>query len=368
MTSNVEVRHVTREEVGSLQEFWERYRRIEDSGTWVRTCDQLLHDCFLNPLHQNEAAASLAWYGNRPIGHLSASNCPVYLKGEAFTSAWWQGFYVLQEAGHYKADAAVKLVTSVLRQPHAHAMVGIGGTDLQVLKLYDKLKFRNYGLVPLFFKPVNAQRVLRQLRMLRNRPITAFCSNAAATTWLPAKVAELLFVPRFLHSAEFSVREWEVFPVTVDELWSRVMPSFDLIFDRSSTYLNWRFSGSQYRRLGVYRDRDLVGFVVCKLTQMKDNLHFGNLIVGTVVDFICDPNRKREIRHVLRAGVQHLASLGADLVIANASFEPYCQGLRDCGFFEGPSNYMFLARDIQGPVSISQCHITRGDSDGDARL
>lgn len=368
MSNKVEVRPPVKEEIDTLQEFWERHRRSEEGGSRVRTRDQLLHDCYLNPFRPQVLTSLLAWFGDRPIGHLAASDCPAYLKGKPQASAWWSGFYVLQEAGQYKAEAAVKLVSSVLRQPHAHAMVGIGGTDLQVLRLYEKLNFRSYGLVPFFYKIMNGQRVLRELRILRSRPWVASCASLAAAAWLPAKLAELIFVPRFLPVTEFSVQEWDAFPEAMDDLWSRVAPCFDLIFDHSSAYLNWRYDRNRYRRLGVFSGRSLVGVVVCKLTRMRENEHFGNLVVGTVVDVLCDPKQRQQVRHVLRAGVEHLGSLGAELIVANASHAAFCKGLLDCGFLKGPSNYMFLTKGIAGPDSIAQCHITRGDSDGDYRL
>jgi len=351
-----------------LQEFWEDHRQSEDAGSWPRTPDQMLHDYFLNPLSRNGSSAQIAWSAENLIGHLGTSDSVAYCRGKPVAATWWQGFYVLQQAAQFKADAAVRLVMSVLKKPGAHAMVGVGGSEVQVLKLYERLGFHNYGFIPFFFKVVSGRRVLQQMRMLQNHPITATFASVAAATRIPAKAGEMLFMRRFLRKDSCVIEKWDRFPSAVDELWNRIAPSFDLIFDRSAAYLNWRFEGSRYERLGVFVDCKLVGVVICRLSPMKNNAHFGNLNVGTLVDFLCDPVSERDIRNVIHAGAEYIKSQGAELIVSNASHARFQDGLKSCGFLQGPSNYQFLTKALDGPESLGQCHITRGDSDGDARL
>jgi hypothetical protein len=368
LNAQIEIRRVERDDLSNLQKFWEDHRQNEDSAAWTRTPEQMLHDYFLNPLSRDGSGAQVAWSAENLIGHLGTSDSVAYLNGKPVPATWWQGFYILQQAAQFKADAAVRLVTSVLKKPGAHAMVGVGGSEIQVLKLYERLGFRNYGFVPFLFKIVNGRRVFQQLRMLQRHPATAMIASVASATRIPAKASEIVFMRRFLQRDRCVLEEWNRFPSAVDDLWKRVAPSFDLVFDRSTSYLNWRFEAAQYTRLGVFVEGSLVGVVICRLSAMKSNAHFGNLNVGTLVDFLADPARERDIRNIIHAGSQYLASRGAELIVANASHSRFVQGLKQCGFLKGPSNYQFLTKALDGPENLNQCHITRGDSDGDARL
>jgi hypothetical protein len=163
------------------------------------------------------------------------------------------------------------------------------------------------------------------------------------------------------------VETWRTFPPEADQIWNAVVPHYPLVFDRSREYLNWRFVDPRYLRLGVSQGERLLGWVVCKTTPMRDNRYFGNMTVGTIVDLLVDPTRREEIQSVLSVGLRSLVESGADLIVMNLSEQRLVREVRRLGFAAGPSNFHFFTKNLPKLV-LEECHLTRGDSDGDAHL
>jgi hypothetical protein len=123
----------------------------------------------------------------------------------------------------------------------------------------------------------------------------------------------------------------------------------------------------RYERLGLYCKAQLLGWVVCKMKQMHGNKYFGNMRVGTVVDLLTDPDGKGNAAKLLSIAVQRMCSEGAHLIVANFSHQCFEAAATGVGFLQGSSNYHFITRNMRR-VPLKECHLTRGDSDGDMNL
>ena len=73
--------------------------------------------------------------------------------------------------------------------------------------------------------------------------------------------------------------------------------------------------------------------------RMKNNHHFGDLKVGTLVDGF---GRAADAPALVAAGINHLAETGADIIVANFSHEAWVRACRRSGMLAGPSDGRLL--------------------------
>ena len=104
--------------------------------------------------------------------------------------------------------------------------------------------------------------------------------------------------------------------------------------------------------------------------EMRDDKYFGNLHVGTLVNGCASP---ADVPAVIGAGLQHLISLGVDLVVCNWSHRAWADAARAQNFLPGPSNFILFVSPEAKPVlekdcPLSECHMTRGDCDTPSAL
>lgn len=326
------------------------------------------HDTFKHPFSGGEGTAWMAWEGDRLSAHIRVSPCNAYYGGQPVKSNWWLDFFaLLDEHGAERNQIAGQLAMKLANQKLGHGVLGTPGADSKVFKLYKALRFDFWGTVPFFFLILNGDKVLRELAIFKRKQLLALAARSASHLYLPGKLLEFRHRRRQLPERGCNVTEWDVFPEEAEALWQTLYSQYGLIFDRSVAYLNWRFHSPRYERLGVHVQKKLIGWAVCKTTDKKEDKHFGSLRLGTVVDLLADPNNTAELLQVFSAAVERLRDNGADLIIANLSHRPLSAAARKLGFIQGPSNFHFITRNLP-LVSMSECHLTRGDSDGDCNL
>lgn len=365
----MEIRRCRIQEFETLRGFFARYR--SESGRDSLSCEKisrLRHETLEHPFSRGEGTSWLVWEEGRPVAHLKATPCPVYYRGERRESTWWQGFHAIPGARETTAgNAAALLALKVSTMPHGHALLGTPGADSRVFKLYQRMKFHYWGMVPFFYYIVDGSRALRHLSVFRQKPVLSRVAAVLSRLCIPGKLLALRHWRRRDLVGKFHVEAWQSFPAEADQLWESVVARYSLIFDRSSQYLNWRYADPAYLRVGVFHDQQLVGWVVCKATQMHDNFYFGNLKVGTIVDVLVDPTSAKDVQAVLSVGLRSLLESGADLVITNLSEGRMMRKVQRLGFLAGPSNFHFFTHNLP-TLRLDECHLTRGDSDGDDRL
>jgi hypothetical protein len=364
-------------ELEAIERFWALYR--EKPGLEERLVDErerLRHlrveglgfssvGEFANPFANGEGSVWLAWSEGQPVAHLCRSLCPAYHKGRRIDSGWWRDLFAVADSvgGH----AAAALALNVAHIDGGHAGLGTPGVESQAGRLYRALRFDYWGAVPFLYHVIDGARLLRNLSVFKRNQFSASVAHIASHLYFPGKVIALRHRRRPTLVSPVRVEPWNGFPADADWLWDRVVKRFSFVFDRSTPYLNWRYAEDCYTRCGVFAEDQLIGWVVWKLTGMKSNWHFGNLTVGTVVDLLADPDNPTEVRTVLRVALDELTHNGADLVVTNLSDQRMLKAASEVGFISGPSNYHFFTKNLP-TLKLEECHLTRGDSDGDRRL
>lgn len=357
------------QEFDALRNFWFLHRTgagLEQPSP--EEVQRLHHETFENPFAKREGTSWLAWEQNRPVAHLRESPCPAYYHGQRLESGWWQGFYALHDShAASRRNAAALLALKVAGQRHGHAMLGTPGVESRVFKLYQRMHFDYWGAVPFFYFVVDGAKLLRNLFTFKRTRLLAEVANAASYLYVPGKLLALRHWRLRPSVSLFRVDAWQRFPSDADLVWKNVLRQHPLIFERSTQYLNWRYFGPCYERLGVFFENRMLGWVVCKTSQMKGNKYFGNLKVGTIIDLLVDPDNANDVQAILCAGLDRLVSRGADLIVTNLSDRRLARAACRLGFAAGPSNFHFFTKNLP-KLDIEECHLTRGDSDGDGRL
>ena len=100
---------------------------------------------------------------------------------------------------------------------------------------------------------------------------------------------------------------------------------------------------------------------------MSDDVRFGNLYVGSVVDCLADPADAAE---VVRASTRHLREAGVDIVVSNQAHPAWIKGFAQNGYVVLPKLRLFVAspglRDLLSPFEETArgLHLTNMDGHG----
>jgi hypothetical protein len=104
---------------------------------------------------------------------------------------------------------------------------------------------------------------------------------------------------------------------------------------------------------------------------MRDNKHFGNLRVGSIVDCLA---LAEQASGVVRAATRALEVRGVDLIVSNQSHAAWRAALQSAGFLRVPSNFRFAASPELAklldplPTTMAHIHLNWGDGDGPVPL
>lgn len=364
----IHIRRCRPEEFDVLRGFWNERRGREGPNAHA-SVPELRRKIYENPFAGAEGTSWVAWQDGRAVAHLGVVPCPAYHFGRRIESSWWCDFYAAPgsatDSSPQSAGGLLALKVASLRQ--GHGLLGTPGIDSRVVQLYQGLGCEYWGAVPFFYQVVNGPRLLRELPLLKRGPWTAKAAGAASYLWAPGKLLELRHRRRRALPRAMRVNLWREFPPEADRLWEKVVKQYPLIFERSVRQLNWRYHGAAYQRLGIYQEERLAGWAVCKATPMHGSSYFGDLKVGTLVDLLVDPDDASDVEAVMGAACDRLRELGVDLIVTNLSEAHLTRAARRLGFATGPSNYHFFTRNLPR-LKLHECHLTRGDSDGDNRL
>ena len=272
------------------------------------------------------------------------------------------------------AAASVRMIASATSKAPLSFALGMGGVDATLPKILQALGWQLRAL-PFLFRAVNPGQVVRSLPAIRRTPLRRAAFDAAAFTG--AAWAGLSAVHAFRRKVgKHAGMRHELTPqfdAWADSIWQACGASFAMIAVRDQRALNVLYPGTMPRisRLKVCSGASVVGWAVVLNTEMKNDKHFGNLHVGTLVDCLASAEHAPL---VAEAAESFLENQGVDLIISNQSHHLWRSALLDRGYLEGPSNFALATSKgvtrLLDPFdqNLSQVHLTRGDGDGPIHL
>lgn len=192
--------------------------------------------------------------------------------------------------------------------------------------------------------------------------------NAAASTglgWLAIRAAQRVR-SRVPHANGIVVDRVDEFSPSADTVWQEAQEQYSMASVRDSSTLRTLYPATDqhFTRLQVRSGTAEIGWAV--VGERRKDPKFGAMRVGSIVDCYASPEHAFI---VAQAATNELERQGVDLIVSNQSHTAWGQALRQCGFFSGPSNFVFAASkkyaEILPPMeNVGSLHITRADGDG----
>lgn len=256
------------------------------------------------------------------------------------------------------------------REPHLYS-TGMGGTTNPTFKRM-LAEGWDHCLVPFYFRIGNASKFLANAEVLRKHRLGRIVADLARCTGAGA----LLRFGQTLRTAWTRGIEYEIVPdfgPWADSVWNSGKDSVSVCAVRTAEVLNARYQDGRrpFVRIRVSSAGTTLGWAIVLATSMHNNKYFGNMTVGTLVDCFAVPNAQRAVVH---AATKYLTDMRVDVLVTNQSHRAWGNALSRCGWWSGPSNYLFttspVLRSSAGMLSVirSGCHLNRGDGAGVSRL
>ena len=265
------------------------------------------------------------------------------------------------------AHVGLQMLMNVVRANPMIYALGMGGLERPLPRMLAALKWRLYT-VPFYFlvnRPANFLRELQRLRQSRLRRLAMDVAAGTGVGWLALKAG---------HAAKCRLRGWQPaaevvseFDDWADDVWEECQALYAMVAVRDGVSLRTLYPASNQN---VIRLRVSVGssaaWAVVADTQKREHPEYGNLRVGTILDGLARPG---DAPAVIAAATRLLVDRGVDVITSNQSHAAWSRALDACGYFSGPSNFIFAASRMLSEwlqpfeSTIVRTHFNRGDGD-----
>jgi len=168
---------------------------------------------------------------------------------------------------------------------------------------------------------------------------------------------------RFKRNYDYSVEMPKFFDERFDVFWKKVSKQFDIIGERTSSFLNWRFIQSSYQKFNIFcildDEKNVAGYVVYFL---KDN-------ICHIVDMLFDKSDgvldSLLMKFLLYARSKEMGSV-VIRYLGDESFERNLKRFNFHGWKNDNANVMIFGSDISSESNLldkNSWHFFRGDND-----
>ena len=269
---------------------------------------------------------------------------------------------------------AQKVIADALKRSPFLYGLGMGGLDQPLPKLLDVLGWHLFP-VPFYFKVIHPVSFFNNIEVLRKNKIRKILFSVIAYSGLGyfgIKLVQFIKSKRLPPSSDISCSEETCFSEWADTIWEESKGYFDFIAVRDAKSLSLMYPKEKQRYiiLLIKKNQDYLGWALVLNTKMKGHKQFGNMKVGTIVDYLCKPCNTK---NVLFCAQRWLIANGADVIVTNQNYCFAKEFFISRGYFSGPSNFIFASSKSLSEVlnvqdDVSRFHINRGDGDGPINL
>jgi len=176
----------------------------------------------------------------------------------------------------------------------------------------------------------------------------------ASSKWLLRASAKTSFAL----TADYSgFRQVQYFDRRYDDFCVRAAENYDIITERNSRYLNWRYvdvpPNIEYTVFSAEEENQIKGYIVLRC------LNHQGLMVGYIVDILALPNRDDVVRLLISKSLGFFKAKGMDMVrVLILSTHPYYEILLDSGFL-WPSDLLTKMFKSFVPSVVGGAHFLR---------
>jgi hypothetical protein len=267
------------------------------------------------------------------------------------------------------APVGLQMLMQVMRAHPLLYLLGMGGYDRPLPRMMIALKW-HHKLIPFWFRVNHTGQFLRKMQALRQSGAKRALADLAAFTgagWIGIRAVQAISGLRGSR-VRVEATEVEEFEDWADGIWQSCGSEYAMIAVRDTPTLRVLYpkSNPRFIRLKVARGGRLVGWAVVAIRQEANHPQYRDLRVGHILDVLASAE---DTTPVIAAATRALSERDVDLIVANQSHVAWVQGMKDCGFLSGPSNFIFAASNqlaaLMQPFdqAVSLSHLTRGDGD-----
>lgn len=295
----------------------------------------------------------------------------IYLNGQKRDFCWSDNLISEGIVNRKYSITIIQLLKKALAyQPF---LIGVGNGSLEIEAHQIMLKFGwKQKTVPFFFYPVRATKVLLGMSYLRQNQKLRYGAAFGGYSGLGIGLSGLLGLHRNLTSSfsGYESVEVDMFEDWSDRIFEQSLPDYKAAVRADATSLNIIYSPDDpaFTRLRVRRKntKEDAGWIVVASKQMNNNIYFGDLRVGTLVDGF---GRAEYVGALVAAGLKYLAGAGVDLVVGNFSHGAWVRGCKQAGMFSGPSKFQIFVAPGGAPLleetlPLHDIHVVRGHGGG----
>lgn len=267
------------------------------------------------------------------------------------------------------ASVGAQILKYIAREHPILFALGMGGYDRPLPKMLIALRWK-HSAIPFYFRVNRPARFLREMQALRRSRKMRIAADVAAFTgtgWAGLKGIQALRGTKG-RQLKADTDIVEQFDDWTNEIWQKCAPRFAMIGVRDAAVLRAVYPASNRNliRLKITAAGRTVGWAVVADTKKQAHEQYGNLRVGTILDGLASPE---DAPLVIAAATRVLTDRGVDLIASNQSHDAWVGGLKQCGYWKGPSNFIFAAAkklsEMLDPFeqNLSRSHLTRFDGD-----
>lgn len=305
------------------------------------------------------------------------------VRGKHLLITDWQGPVSEGAISRKYNSLGLRLVRDMLKKRPLLYSWGHGGDSEPIVMMLRRMGWLVHP-TPFALHVVDGYRFLRLNRQLRGTPERRIALDAlafsglgslglAALRWAAARRnASPLAALRAMRRPRAEAHVVESFGPWADELWHRVKDEYAAIAVRDAASLELMFppgweppEWSTPTRLRIERAGRTIGWIALCAKQMRGDARFGELHVGSLVDYLAHPD---DAGDVIAAGLAHLRGRGVDIVVANQSHPGWLRALEDQGFVLVPGRRLFAGspalRDALAPFEETKRGLFLTNMDG----
>lgn len=261
------------------------------------------------------------------------------------------------------------MLRDALARQHLLYALGMGGSERPLPKMLKALGW-SLAAIPFFFKIVQPSRFLREMKMLRTSPAKSRMMDVGAASglgWLAIRAVQSVLRARRRRLPMISSERIVQFSSWADLLWREAREQYVMAAVRDSETIARLYPANDAHstRLRVRRGATDLGWAV--VGERRKNTKYGSMRVGSILDCWAAPENALAIA---QSATHELQSQNMDLIVSNQGSATWGRALRESGFFQGTSNFIFAASRKYAELlqpwarNVGAFHVTRADGDG----
>lgn len=242
-----------------------------------------------------------------------------HVNGESMIVTDWQGPVSEGLLSRKYNTLGVRLLRDMLQKYPLLYSWGHGGDETSLLQMLRSLKWQIHP-TPFCLRIVKPFNFLRKNRYLRNTSGRKLGLDLLALTglgWIGLKLMHMALSLRGKSTGGAEAEQVEDFGPWADEVWERCRGHYSVIGLRDATTMNALLPLEGWPpciRLRVRRGASDIGWIVVMDNQLEDDVRFGNMRVGSVVDCLAAPE---DAAAVVGAANRFLMKRGVDIIASN---------------------------------------------------